>query len=199
MNSLSIVALRLFLILGPFLAQAAAGAPITLPAGAAIELTVMRPIYADATHVSLHIAVPVVLSERIALPAGTEVLGTVETTRWRGRNGERDRARLWLDHLILPNHRWVAISGTVEDLPRVPSLRAGLSGEDVAITAFVSGAILSVLTRSAVPFLIGAAAGTTGGIAVESANRDGPVWLRRGRNFQMILEQPLTLEPGDFQ
>jgi hypothetical protein len=195
MNSLSIVALRLFLILGPFLAQAAAGAPITLPAGLPLEVAAVHPVYADATHVSLQIPVPVLREGRVVIPAGTEVLGQVEVTRWRGRNGEPERGRLRVDHMIFPDHRMVAISGVVEDLPGIPSLHGGLAPHDVALPIIVGGLILSALTNNFAPFAVGVAGGTAGGIAVARTNRDGPVWLRTGSHFLMVLERPLALDP----
>jgi len=208
-NWFSIVLFKLFLTAGPSWARSAApapapqpavaatspAAPITIPAGTAIELAVTSPIYADATHVSLEVTVSVVQGNRIVIPAKTEVLGLVETTRWSGRNGERERARLRLDRMLFPDQQMVAISGVVENLPRFPRPRAGLTGQDVALAAILGGFTLFGLTSSVAPLIVGIVGGSTGGIVTARATRNGSVWLRKGKSFSMVLELPLTFAP----
>jgi len=156
----------------PAQASPADGAPaLTVPAGARIEVVLVRPIWsrtaAPGETVYGQTSFPVVVSDRTAIPPGSYVEGTIEKLTRPTRRSKKADLQILLDQIVLAN-------GYVVPLPV-----SAVAGSPAALSA--QGA------RDAAPETV-----TDVAIQVTTAN---DLLLDNGAQMEMTLAAPLHLDP----
>ena len=201
-------------------AQGESGAPVAarpgqvvIPTGTQIPLRLIQAITTrnakpgDAVYAET--AFPVVINERVIIPAGTYVQGRVSQVRRPGRVKGRAEFLMNFTTLVYKNGYTVALPGSVENMPGAEKQEvkdkegtieeAGSKGKDattVATTA-ATGATIGALASDGSRLKglgIGAAAGGAVGLAAAMLTRGNELTLPSGTNVQMVLGRPLTLE-----
>jgi hypothetical protein len=192
--------------LAPRTPAAAAPNEFTVKAGTHILLSLVNSLNAKKSragdHVYLRTAVPVAVSDRVIIPRGSDVAGTlVESQPAKGKKGE---LFIRFDSLTLPN-------GVTRDLLSRPpgssegKLASGDKGDDVRHSATGAG------VGAAVGGIAGAAAGHPGmglgigGIAGAAAGLGGlfgkkpdPV-LPQGTTMEMVLDRDLAFKSDEIR
>ncbi len=149
---------------------------------------------------------PVVLNDRILVPAGSYVQGEVLEAQRPGRVKGRGEVRIRLTTMILPNGYTVkfdavptnAGTGGNETTDKEGQIKgdtdkSGDAGTVLKTTAAGAG-IGAVAGRSAGGAGIGAAAGAAAGIAVVMLTRGPELELPRGTSLDIVLDRALYLD-----
>lgn len=196
-------------------AQAPAGddAPrmLTVPAGTQIPLKLAQAISTknaktgDAVYAET--AFPVVINEKIAIPAGTYVQGRISDIRRPGRVKGKAEFLMLFTTLVYKNGYTVALPGSVENLPGSDTNHVkgkegtvennGSKGKDagtIATTAGTGAAIGGVADRSIKGAAIGGGVGAAAGLIATLLTRGPDITLPEGTSVQMVLDRPLTLQ-----
>ena len=193
-------------------AAAAVVAPAyTVEAGTRIALGLISSVStkhsAVGEKVYLETVFPVVVRNRIVIPPGSHVMGTVTQVKRPGRVKGKGELYVRFDSIILPN-------GTTRDFrSRLGSIDArgsehfdskeGVVHGDsnkagdlkTVATGGLGGASLGGLaTRSGTGAGIGGAAGTAAGLAAVLLTRGPDAVLAKGSTVEMILDRSLTFE-----
>jgi len=168
------------------------------------------PIYCETNF-------PVVQNNRILVPAGTYVQGSISSVKRPGRLKGRAEVLMHFDTLIFPNGYTVTLPGSVDNLPgadtqhmkdKEGTIQADSSkGKDAGTIAGTgaTGAIIGAAAAGGKGAGIGAAAGGLTGLAITMLTRGNEVKLDPGTTVEMVLQRPLVLEeerlaasPGRF-
>jgi hypothetical protein len=196
-------------------AKTAANAPATVqpnkyievPSGTRLPLVLHNAISTRSAQVNdpvyLETLFPILVGERIVIPAGSYVSGTVKELK-RGKGHGQAEISIELDNLILPNGYQAqfnavptdAGTGGKETVDREGTIKAdpNKSGdaktvvEGTAVGAGVGG----IVTRSATGAGVGAGLGAVAGLITAHLNRPD-VELPRGTTLDVILDRPLYL------
>ena len=149
---------------------------------------------------------PVVRNDRILIPAGTYVQGTVTSVKRPGRVKGRAEVLMHFDTLIFPNGYTVALPGAVDNVPgsdthhmkdKEGTIEADSSkGKDAATIAGAgaTGAMIGAAAEGAKGAGLGAAAGGLTGLAITMLTRGNEVKMGPGTPVEMVLQRPLVLE-----
>ncbi|MPZ17163.1 MAG: hypothetical protein GEV06_04520 [Luteitalea sp.] len=133
----------------------------------------------------------VLVGDLVAIPAGTELRGSVVEVDRGGRL--KGGARLGVRF-----HTVVLDDGTEVPLRTETIYRDGTSSSDKSTAkiggATVGGAILGAILGGGKGAAIGAAAGAGGGTAAAMSQRAEPAVLRAGSNVTVRLTEPFTIE-----
>lgn len=186
---------------------------VVIPTGTQIPLRLIQAITTrnakpgDAVYAET--AFPVVINEKVIIPAGTYVQGRVAQVRRPGRVKGRAEFLMNFTTLVYKNGYTVALPGSVENMPGAEKQEvkdkegtieeAGSKGKDattVATTA-ATGATIGALASDGSRLKgmgIGAAAGGAVGLAAAMLTRGNELTLPSGTNVQMVLGRPLALE-----
>jgi hypothetical protein len=188
----------------------ASAAPIVVPAGAIIPLElkntvnsrtayVEQPIYAETIF-------PVVVGERVLIPAHSYVRGQVTEVVRPGRVSGKAKLGLRCDLIILPDGTSRPLTARVAELggERIEAAAAGPAGkdqgagsdnaEDTMVEASSANQPSAIVDAGGVldPSISGAAEGM-GGLIMTLATRGRTIILRPGTTFELQLTQPLEL------
>jgi type IV secretion system protein VirB10 len=157
------------------------------------------PIYAQTTF-------PVVIDERVMIPAGTYVQGTISQVTRPGRVKGRAELLFHFTTLIYPNGYTVLLPGAVDQIPGQEHTRMkdqegtiqqeGEKGKDAKTigTAAGTGAAIGGVSEGG---LKGAAIGAAGGAAVGTLialiSRGSDLKIEQGTAVDMILHRDVNL------
>lgn len=199
---------------------AAAAASYTVTAGTRIPLLLINSISTRNAHegdqIYLETAFPIIIQQRIVIPPGSYVRGTITQVKRPGRVKGRGEVYLRFDSLTLPNGvtrdfrgRVGAVDGSgYETLEKKEGKIQGDSskGSDAGTIASTgaSGTGIGTIAGAAAgrPGLgagIGAAAGAAAGIATVLLSRGPDVQLLRGTELDMVLDRPLTFSAEELK
>lgn len=195
-------------------------ATLIVPAGTRVPLVMVNSISSKHSQVGdsvyLQSVYPVVVGERILIPAGTHVSGSVTNSKRPGRVKGRGTLGIRLEQLILPN-------GVIRSLLGRPGMIDGRSpgdfdresgtvksegtkGEDASdiATATAAGASIgtiagSVAGRTGTGLGIGSAAGAAAGLASVLLTRGPDAMLDRGTHLEMLLERDLAFTADELK
>jgi len=214
-----VFALALALMVASACAQQAAqpGAPnddasgkVTVPAGTKLPIVLKHGINTksarpgDAVYCETNF--PLAQNNRILIPAGTYVQGTITTVKRAGRVHGRAEVLMHFDTLIFPNGYTVALPGALDNMPgadtqhvkdKEGTIQADSSkGKDVGTIASTAatGAVIGGVAAGGKGAGIGAAAGGLTGLAISMLTRGNDVKIEQGTTVEMVLERPLELE-----
>ena len=198
----------LCLIPGMFGINSAASGEIVLAEGTRIFLALNDPLStkhsSEGDIFTADVVVPVYQKERLVLPKGSIVAGSISRIVRPGRF----RGKALLNVLF----QSVRIAGTVQ-LPLVASLAAiepegkagvkaestiqgeGSKGKDAAQVAkpALAGAGIGALAGGGTGAAIGSAAGAVIGLGSVFASRGKDVEVRKGSTLEIVLDRPLTI------
>jgi hypothetical protein len=189
---------------------------VIVPAGTKVLLTLRSGIDTRSAQpgdgVYLTSAFPVVVGNRVAIPAGVYVQGLVDRVKRAGRVHGRAEVGMHFTTMIFPNGSVVAIPGSLDSLPGATGAhvknaegdveQAGSKGKDAgtiargAETGATVGTIGGAIGGSPLAGAgYGALAGGLGGLIYTLFTRGNDVNLEQGQTVEMVLQRPLTLTP----
>jgi hypothetical protein len=141
-----------------------------------IDARVTRDVYADG---------------RLAIPAGSKVVGTVTLVERGGKVKERARLDVRFHTLVLANGRQVALR--TETIHREGASPANESSRKIGGAA-IGGAVLGAILGGGKGAIAGATAGAAGGTAVVMAGGRNPAILNAGSVVTVKLTAPASFE-----
>jgi hypothetical protein len=191
-------------------ARAAAAPAVQLPAGTRVLLRLSAPINTKSAKpgddVFAETAFPVTQDDRIVIPAGTYVKGTLSEVRRPVRIHGRAQVLIHFNRMIFPSGYTVYLPGAVENVPGADSQHVkdkegtieqnSQKGRDVGTVATTagSGAAIGAIAGGGKGAGIGAGVGGAAGLLVTLLSRGSDVRLPAGTAVDMVLERPLTIE-----
>ncbi len=191
-------------------ARTASSEKIMVPAGTRFAVVLQNGVSTRTAKpgdaVYLQTSFPVTQDNRIVIPVGSYIRGSILEAKRPGRVKGRGEMRLRLDTLILPNGYTVnlnaaATSGDTGGKEKIdPEGKVEGSsnkGGDVATIAKTAGsgaAIGAIADRSAKGAGIGAGIGGLAGLAAVLLTRGPEAELRRGATLDVVLERGISLE-----
>jgi type IV secretory pathway VirB10-like protein len=167
---------------------------LTVPSDAVLGLQIERTVSTELARVEdkvdARVTRDVRVADRIAIPAGSTVRGSVTEVDRGGRM--KGRARL-----AIRFHTIVLADGTELALKTDPVVREGQSpgGENAAKVggAAVGGAILGAILGGGKGAAIGGAVGAAGGSAAAMSNDRNPATLSAGTTVTVRMQAPVTV------
>lgn len=205
---------------GTMLAAAQQAAPAseaayTVPPGTKVPLSLINTVSTKHSEkgdrVYLETAFPVVSANRIVIPAGSYVAGTITQIKKPGRVKGRGELYVRFDSITLPNGvtrdfraRVGGVDGQAQgELDKSEGMvkSEGNKAGDAKIVGEAAGAGASVgaiAARSAMGAGIGAAAGAAAGLIGVLATRGPDAVLPRGSTVEMVLDRPLQFTGAEL-
>ncbi len=167
---------------------------LILPAAAVIGLQVETPLTSERARVEdrvdARVSRDVMSGGRVAIPAGSRVIGSVTTVERGGKMKEQARLGIRFHTLVLAD-------GTQVQLHTDPVYRVGedpTSGSTKKIGgAAIGGAIIGAILGGGKGAAIGGATGAAGGSAAVMAGDRNPATLRQGEYLNVKLAAPATV------
>jgi type IV secretion system protein VirB10 len=191
-------------------AGAGSGDPVTIPSGTRVPLALKQaistknaregdPVYAATTF-------PVVINDRIVIPAGTYVQGRISQVKRGGRIKGRAEVLMHFSTLIYPSGYTVVLPGAVENVPGAEKTsmkdeegtirqdsQTGEKAKTVA-TAAGTGAVVGGLSNGVKGGLIGAGIGGGVGTAIGLLTRGNDVRMDAGTTLDMMIQRDVTVD-----
>uniref|UniRef100_A0A372IKD0 TrbI/VirB10 family protein n=1 Tax=Paracidobacterium acidisoli TaxID=2303751 RepID=A0A372IKD0_9BACT len=206
----------------PAQTPAAADAPaaaIEVPAGTKVLLALHSGIDTKSAQpgdsVYLASTFPVVVDNRVAIPAGVYVQGVIDKVVRPGRVHGRAEVQMHFTTIIFPNGSVVSIPGVINALPG--STDARVKNDEGAVekssgahidpgavaTGAATGAGVGTLAGAAAdhPFSglgYGALAGAAGGALYSLFTHNNDLTLEQGQTVEMVLQRPLKLDAANL-
>jgi hypothetical protein len=186
------------------------GAQLEIPAGTKVPLALKNAISTKTTRegdpVYAETVFPVVVNERVVIPAGTYVQGRITSSKRAGRVKGRAEVLMHFTTLIYPSGYTVVLPGALDSVPgadktsmkgdegtiRQDSQTAEKIGTVAGPTA--TGATVGAITGGGKGALIGGAAGGAVGTAIALLSRGTDVRLETGTTVEMVIQRPVTLD-----
>jgi type IV secretory pathway VirB10-like protein len=155
---------------------------------------------------------PIVLNQRVLVPAGTYVQGRISRTQRAGRVKGRAEVLIHFTTLIYPSGYTVLLPGAVENVPGAEKTSIKDSegtirqdrqtGEKVGkaaqqgVEGGMAGAVIGGLSSgSGTGAGVGAGIGGLTGIAIAMLTRGADVRLDAGTTVQMVIQRDVPLDP----
>ena len=168
---------------------------VVLPASSVLGLQVETPLSSERTQiedrVEARVTRDVTSDGRVAVPAGSRVLGSVTVVERGGKMKERARLGVRFHTLVLADGRQVP-------LRTEPIIREGDSPSNESARkiggAAIGGAILGAILGGGKGAVIGGAAGAGGGSAAVMAGDRNAATLPAGTVVSVRLSGPATIE-----
>jgi hypothetical protein len=183
---------------------------ITLPAGTKVALVLKHAISTKSAQpgdgVYAETTFPVVLEERIVIPAGTYVQGVISYVKRAGRVKGRAEVLMHFRSLIYPNGYMVALPGAVDSFPGSEIARLKddegtiesqpTKGREAASVggAAATGAIVGAAAARGKGAIVGGTVGTAIGLATVLFTRGPDVRIESGSTLEMVLQRPLQID-----
>ena len=195
-------------------ADASAANQLTIPSGTKVPLALKQAISTknarEGDAVYAVTTFPVVINDRILIPAGTYVQGRVSNVKRGGRIKGRAEVLMHFSTLIYPSGYTVILPGAVENVPGAEKTsmkdeegtirqdsQTGEKAKTVA-TAAGTGAVIGGLSNGVKGGLIGAGVGGGIGTAIGLLTRGNDVRMDAGTTLEMVIQRevPLDAQPG---
>lgn len=218
MRTIGLLLLTALLVNGLALAQATSGAQadspnanqLTIPSGTKVPLSLKQAVSTknarDGDAVYAVTTFPVVVNERIVIPAGTYVQGRVSNVKRGGHVKGRAEVLIHFSTLIYPSGYTVILPGAVENVPGAEKTsmkdeegtirqdsQTGEKAKTVA-TAAGTGALIGGLSNGAKGGLIGAGVGGGIGTAIGLFTRGNDVRMDAGTTLEMVIQREVPLD-----
>jgi hypothetical protein len=192
---------------------------VVIPAGTKIPLLLKQAISTknarEGDAVYAETAFPLVLNERVLVPAGTYIQGKIMHTERAGRASKRAEILIHFTSMIYPTGYTVMLPGSVENTPGADSngvkdkegtIQAdkdtGTRVEDAAKGAAVGGVVGSIAGRAAGGLggaEYGGLAGLAGGVAWALLKHGPDVKLDVGTSIEMEIQRPIQVDASRIQ
>ena len=190
--------------------SAAVPATLLVPAGTKLPLVLHNAVTTRNAHagdpVYLETLFPIVLNDRIVVPAGSYVQGEILEAKRPGRVKGQGEVRIHLTTMILPNGYTVKFDAIPTNAGTGGSETTAKEGEikgdtdkasdagTVIKTTGVGAGVGGIAGRSAGSAGIGAGAGAAVGLATVLLTRGPELELPRGTTLDVVLDRPLYLD-----
>lgn len=191
-------------------APAASVQPLTIPSGTQVPLKLDHAISTKESHdgdaVYAETTFPVVLNDRVLIPAGTYVQGRISRIQSAGRIKGRAEVQMHFTTMIYPSGYTVMLPGALQNAPGVDN--TNMKGEEgtirgdsqtaqkvgtVAGTA-ATGTVIGAATHGGTGALIGAGIGGAVGSAIALLTRGNDVKLDVGTTVEMVIQRDIPVD-----
>ena len=183
---------------------------VTIPGGTHIPVTLKNaistkssrvgdPIYAQSTF-------PVVVNDRIVVPAGTYVQGKISQIKPAGRMKGRAEVLVHFTSLIYPSGYTVILPGAIEDAPGVNNAHTkdkegtiqgdSEKGKTVGTIAgpAAEGGMIGAVTHGGEGALVGAGIGGAVGTAIAMLSHGNEVRMGPGTTLEVVLQRDVAVD-----
>ncbi|MGH9868441.1 MAG: protein kinase domain-containing protein [Candidatus Polarisedimenticolia bacterium] len=171
-------------------------APLTVPAGTGLRLTLHDAVSSSSSRagetITARLAQPVMVGERVAIPAGSTLHGRVTeaTPATRGLSDKGGSMTLSFDRIVTPTGQAIPISASLTSVaPKSTKKTAGVIGGSAAGGAIL-GKVLGGKTKDAA---VGAVAGAAVGTGIAAGTKGKDVGFPAGSSLSIKLDDPLTI------
>jgi hypothetical protein len=167
---------------------------LVVPADAVLGLQIERTISSESARVEdrveARVSRDVRVGDRVAIPAGSIVQGSVSEVERGGKVKERARLAIRFHTVVLDN-------GTRLNIKTDSVVREGASPSKESAAkiggAAIGGAILGAILGGGKGAVIGGATGAAGGTAATMAGDRNPAVLTQGTTVSVRMQQPVTV------
>lgn len=190
---------------------------VTLPPGTKIPLALKHAITTKTAHdgdaVYAQTAFPIVVNDRVIIPAGSYVQGSISNVKRPGRVKGRAEILVHFNTLIFPNGYTLLLPGAVDNVPGLDNGKMkqndkegtiqgdsskGKDAQTIAKDAGYGGlAGIGVGAAKGAPIeggALGGAAGGLVGVATVLFTRGPELRLEAGSTVETVLERPITVD-----
>jgi type IV secretion system protein VirB10 len=183
---------------------------ITLPAGTRIPLALKHAITTKSARegdaVYAETTFPIVVNDRIIIPAGSYVQGTISNVKRAGRVKGRAEVLVHFNTLILPNGYTLLLPGAVDNVPGMDNGKMkdkegtiqgdSTKGRDAARIAESAGTggLIGAAADGGKGAAVGGAGGGLIGLAAVLLSRGPDLRLEAGSTMETVLERPITVD-----
>lgn len=168
---------------------------VVLPASSVVGLQVDTPLSSERTRledrVDAHVSRDVIAAGRVAIPAGSRVIGSVTLVERGGKMKERARLGVRFHTLVLADGRDIPLR--TEAILREGDSPSNESARKIGGAA-IGGAILGAILGGGKGAVVGGAAGAAGGSAAVMAGDRNAATLPAGTIVTVRLTAPATIE-----
>ncbi len=185
-------------------------AQLTIPSGTRVPLALKQSVSTknarEGDAVYAVTTFPVVINERIVIPAGTYVQGRISSVKRGGHIKGRAEVLMHFSTLIYPSGYTVVLPGAIENVPGAEKTsmkdeegtirqdsQTGEKAKTVA-TAAGTGALIGGLSNGVKGGLIGAGIGGGIGTAIGLFSRGNDVRLEAGTTLEMVIQREVPLD-----
>ena len=182
----------------------------TIPSGTKVPLALKQSLSTknarEGDAVYAVTTFPVVINDRIVIPAGTYVQGRISSVKRGGRIKGRAEVLMHFSTLIYPSGYTVVLPGAVENVPGAEKTamkdeegtirqdsQTGDKAKTVA-TAAGTGAVIGGLSNGVKGGLIGAGVGGGIGTAIGLLSRGNDVRMEAGTTLEMVIQREVPLD-----
>jgi len=183
---------------------------LVIPAGTKVPLALKHAISTKQTRagdaVYAETTFPVVLNDRVLIPAGTYVQGRISHIQQAGRIKGRAEVLMHFTTLIYPSGYTVMLPGSLENAPGVDKTK--VKGEEGTIRAdsrtaekvgtvagtAASGTVIGAATGGGKGALIGAGVGGAVGSAIALLTRGNDVKMDAGTTLEMVIQRDVPVD-----
>jgi type IV secretion system protein VirB10 len=183
---------------------------LTIPSGTKVPLALKQSLSTknarEGDAVYAVTTFPVVINDRIVIPAGTYVQGRISSVKRGGRIKGRAEVLMHFSTLIYPSGYTVVLPGAVENVPGAEKTamkdeegtirqdsQTGDKAKTVA-TAAGTGAVIGGLSNGVKGGLIGAGVGGGIGTAIGLLSRGNDVRMEAGTTLEMVIQREVPLD-----
>jgi hypothetical protein len=167
---------------------------LVVPSDAVLGLQIERTISSETARVEDRVDARVTrdvrVGDRVAIPAGSIVQGSVMDVERGGKVKERARLGIRFHTVVLGNGSRLAIK--TDSVIREGASPARESAAKIGGAA-VGGAILGAILGGGKGAIIGGATGAAGGTAATMAGERNPALLPAGTTVSVRMQQPVTV------
>jgi hypothetical protein len=183
---------------------------LSIPSGTKVPLALKQSISTknarEGDAVYAVTTFPVVINDRIVIPAGTYVQGRISNVKRGGRIKGRAEVLMHFSTLIYPSGYTVVLPGAVENVPGAEKTsmkdeegtirqdsQTGEKAKTVA-TAAGTGAVVGGLSNGVKGGVIGAGIGGGIGTAIGLLTRGNDVRMDAGTTLEMVIQREVPLD-----
>jgi hypothetical protein len=191
-------------------AIATPSAPVAIPAGTHIMMVLTSPLHTTSASAGsglyLRTLYPIIQDNKIAIPAGTQIQGTVESSKRPGHFQRTAEFRFQFTTLIFPDNHVASIDGALQSIPGSRTTRTHSSNGTLrtvdqpekviapVAAGGVTGAIFGSVEHFGIGKFVGAGLGAGLGLGGVLLRRGDEINLRSGTHVEMVLQSPLLVE-----
>lgn len=183
---------------------------LVIPAGTRVPLALKQALSTknakEGDSVYAETTFPVVINERVLIPAGTYVQGKITRVQRGGRVKGRAEVLMHFTSLVYPSGYTVILPGSVEQVPGAEKTsvkdqegtiqqdsQTGQKAATVA-TAAGTGAVVGGLNSGGKGALVGAGVGGAVGTAIAMLSRGSDVRMEAGTTLEMEIQREVRLD-----
>jgi hypothetical protein len=183
---------------------------LTIPSGTKVPLKLDHAISTKESHdgdaVYAETTFPVVLNDRVLIPAGTYVQGRISRIHRAGRIKGRAEVQMHFTSMIYPSGYTVMLPGSLENAPgvdktNVKDQEGTIRGDSqtaekvgtIAGTA-ATGTVIGAATAGGKGALIGSGIGGAVGSAIALLTRGNDVKLDVGTTVEMVIQRDIPVD-----